>query len=47
MFLVALGCLFVGEQRYSKSYERISMKVYLGSGVVQWRTDYILVVILR
>ena len=39
MFLVALVCLFVCGQHYSKSYESIGIKCYggvLGSTVKDW-----------
>ena len=46
MLLVALVCLSVGEQYYSKSCKRIVMKFMETLGVVQGRTDYILMTIL-
>ena len=39
MFLVALVCLFVCGQHYSKCYDRIGMKFYggvLGSTMKNW-----------
>ena len=50
MFLVVCVCLsvclFVCEQHYSKSYERIGMNAVRGSRVVKGRSDEILVVLV-